>query len=87
MAERHVEKTCRDCKCSGCEPTGTAAFAERVDAWEAANSRLTEAAKNWPKDGENPPTVDGSDVLILAHWFYTGEQFGGAVLVSGGSIG
>lgn len=78
MAEenrRHYsEAHCRDCQCA--EHNTMTALAERKDSWDIANRALTDAVKNWPKpsgDDSPQPTVDASDVLILANWLYYGD--------------
>lgn len=69
MAERHVEKTCADCKCRNCNPI--TAMAERLDAWTSA--------KNLLKGLEYEDDVKGPaphEVLLLANWLYEGSGDG-----------
>jgi hypothetical protein len=64
--ERHIEKTCSDCKCRNCDPITS--MAERTDAYKCAQSMLREM--NMPEDAYVTP----HEVLLLANWLYYGQD-------------
>jgi hypothetical protein len=65
--ERHVEKTCNDCKCRNCNPI--TAMAERVDAWTSARALLTSLKYDADIAGPTP-----MEVGTLAQWLYEGND-------------
>jgi hypothetical protein len=62
--ERHVEKTCHECKCR--EHSPQTAMMERMDAWQAARSLIS--STKWADDFEVTP----QDVMMLADWLLYG---------------
>jgi hypothetical protein len=67
MTERHVEKTCADCKCRNCNPI--TAMAERLDAWKSAESLLF--GRQWG-EGDEVIHVAPQEVAMLATWLLYG---------------
>jgi hypothetical protein len=70
MAERHIEKTCADCKCRNCDPITS--MAERLDAYVSAQNLI----KNIPRPEDDP--ISAHEVLVLANWLYYGSEDGGS---------
>jgi hypothetical protein len=65
--EKHVEKTCSDCKCRDCNPITR--MAERVDAWTSARSLLV--TLKYDNDVAGPTPME---VGTLASWLYEGAE-------------